>query len=147
MHIEQLQEQHSRIINLIAHFRTRMHEIDLAADATEVFALLSELEKRLHEHLRLEDEWLYPRLLVCNDAAVRRLAQRYVNDMGGIAKMFAAYVQRWDSPEKISAAAADFVGETSALFMAIRLRIDREDKNLYPLCARLTANAESQPPS
>ena len=68
-------------------------------------------------------------------------AKEFVNEMGHLASDFAAYDARWT----IAAVEADWPGfcaETTGILDAMAMRMEREDRDLYPVAERL-ARAEA----
>ena len=94
------------------------------------------LRDTLVRHLKCEDWALYPRLKARGDAALSRMANEFVDEMGHIAAQFAAYDARW-TPEVVAAYWPDFCTETIGILDALGMRIEREDNELYPAAEAL----------
>lgn len=93
------------------------------------------LNHLLAVHLAKEDKHLYPTLKMSSDAEIAAIARRFEAEMGGLAAAYAAYAQRWDA----SAVADDWAGfcaDTREVLTALRLRIRREERDLYPKLAK-----------
>ena len=60
-------------------------------------------------------------------------AKTFQQEMGGIAEAFAAFVSRWNLPSKIAADPAGFKDDANAIFKALHTRVQRENRDLYPL--------------
>lgn len=96
-----------------------------------VVPLLRRLRTVLLAHLKLEDDWLYPRLAQSVNGIVRGKAERYRREMGGLRAQFEELWTRW-SPD--GAVAADFGGwqqQWRVFREAIGSRIATEDDDLY----------------
>jgi GAF domain-containing protein len=81
-------------------------------------------------HLKLEDDWLYPRLAESDDVIVRDKAQRYRNEMGDLRADFGALWSTWNE----EAMGRDFEGwkrAWGAFAGRLTARMDREDHDLY----------------
>jgi hypothetical protein len=101
-------------------------------DPAAVRKLLSALAGKVNFHLAMEDEALYPRLLLEGDASVKARTARFKDEMGGLAKVFTAYNAKWQV-SAIKADPAAFSEETRKVFGALAKRIERENNELYPL--------------
>ena len=86
-------------------------------------------------HLAMEDNALYPRLAQVNVDNSRGVAEAFQQEMGGLARTFAGYNEKWQANE-IAADPAGFARDTHAVFAAIGRRIARENAELYPLADR-----------
>ena len=68
-------------------------------DVPAIEALWNPLAARLDVHAAGEEAIFYPQLLARPEPEVRRIAQRYVDEMGGLREDFAAYTRRWTSSQ------------------------------------------------
>lgn len=133
--IERLRAEHAALETLSGF----LMELVTAAQpprATELAAVRGMLRDTLVRHLKCEDWALYPRLRATGDFEINRLATIFVEEMGHIAGDFAAYDARWTA----DAAEADWPGfcaETTAILAALGLRIERENRDLYPVAERI----------
>jgi hypothetical protein len=81
----------------------------------------------------MEDEGLYPAMQKHDDENVRKTAQQFFDEMGGLKKVFSEYVERWPNAEVIQNNAEGFINETKEIFAALASRVQREDTELYVL--------------
>ncbi len=130
---QQFRQQHDDLLTIATKMAESFDVDSLSRDAKEMRALLSELAGKLKVHLAMEDKHLYPKLLAHEDIAVRTTAQKFIDEMGGIAQVFTTYLDRWPHAKAIQGNAAGFIEETKGLFNALGNRINRENNNLYPL--------------
>jgi hypothetical protein len=128
---EAFRAQHQRILEVADELGRRVDQA--SSRAPELRRLLAQLAGKLSVHLAMEDETLYPRLLAHAEARVSSLARLYVDEMGGLAESFRRYVDRWPTPAAIAARPAIFADDTRGVLEALRTRIAREDRELYPL--------------
>jgi hemerythrin-like domain-containing protein len=126
-------KQHSELLALAAKLADALDPAKLGRDATPARLILSNLSGKLKVHLAMEDNSLYPRMLQDSDPAVSAMARRFADEMGGIAKAFGGYVERWPSANAIQLAPQQFIDETRKIFAALASRIERENNQLYPL--------------
>ena len=61
------------------------------------------------------------------------------NELVHIAAQFERFVERWSSSDAIAGALRQFEYEAGMLFAALRDRIDREQRDLYPLAEQVGA--------
>jgi hypothetical protein len=134
--IDSLKQQHAGIsvaMNL------SMAAIDGGQTTTDPWAIsesLGSLSTCIHDHLKVEDEDVYPVLMDSGNAEVKRTATRFQTNMGGLAEEFESYFERYRSPDQISGDPALFNYETRRIFELLRHRMRREEKDLYPLLER-----------
>lgn len=135
--IERLRAEHAAIVTL-SRFMMDMVAAPTPPRPTELAAVRGMLRDTLVRHLKCEDWALYPRLRATGDLVLNQLAKEFVDEMGHIAGDFAAYDTRW-TPEIIDACWPDFCAETIGILDALAMRIEREDRDLYPVAERLAA--------
>ncbi|MDQ3144417.1 MAG: hemerythrin domain-containing protein [Pseudomonadota bacterium] len=107
-----------------------------APSSVELFAVRKRLTAKLIAHLKAEDWLLYPRLLESEDEQVASTARSFVEEMGGLAAAFNKYVESWDA-FRIEREWAAYKTETAGIIAALRCRITRENRELYPLIEKL----------
>ena len=133
--IMQLRTDHVELIDIC-----QLLEASIAGDtppsSVDLFGVRKRLTAKLIAHLKAEDWLLYPRLLESEDAQVAETARRFVEEMGGLAAAFNAYVEAWDA-FRIEREWAAYKTETQGIIEALRCRISRENRELYPLLERL----------
>lgn len=105
---------------------------DTPPPSVDLFGVRGRLTAKLIAHLKAEDWLLYPRLLESGDARVASTAQAFVEEMGGLAAAFNTYVESWDA-FRIEREWAAYKAETAGIIAALRCRINRENRELYPL--------------
>lgn len=138
MDIQCLRADHRVIVQLTAALGGCAEGFKTRADAEEIDGVLGQLDRRLSDHLAVEDSWLYPTLSGSADAAVRDAALKASEDLLGLRGVWALYRARW-SAEAMMAAPDAFRAATRALAMAIAFRVEHEEAVLYPIAAKLEA--------
>lgn len=98
------------------------------------------LRETLVRHLKCEDWVLYPRLRASGEPELVRLTREFELEMGDLAADFTAYDDKW-SATRVAADWAGFRRETQIVFDLLKLRVEREERELYPLADRLYAAA------
>lgn len=133
MLIKKYCEQHKALLEVAETIIERLDADRLATDAEEVSLDLSRLLGLLTLHLAMEDNVLYPQLLKKDDPVVFETARRFMDEMGGISGEAKSFVEKWPSAAAIQTASEEFVTDASQLLMVLSERIDREDRELFPL--------------
>ena len=127
-------------------FKAQHHEILMIAkemsaemkgksDPSVLRKQLSNLAGKLNFHLAMEDQALYPRLMDRKDSDAKVMARKFMDEMGGLGKVFGTYNDKWQLTA-IRNDLAGFQAETQAVFSALTKRIARENTELYPLADR-----------
>ncbi|HVY49565.1 MAG TPA: hemerythrin domain-containing protein [Minicystis sp.] len=125
--------QHEELFALGSELAPRLTVERVAAEAPEIRRALARFAGKLRVHARMENEALYPRLLVHGDPEVRRRAQALFDELGPIYAGFDAYLARWPTAEALRADPATFVRETFGVLKQLGRRMWRENLELYPL--------------
>ena len=115
-------------------------------DAYPLSLKLARLAGILRTHFAIEDEILYPRMIESGDREAAILARIYQSEHGQLGKSFEHFVQRWASSDAIAAAVRQFRFEAGMLFAAIRDRIHRENRDLYPAAEKVLEGMTTPPP-
>lgn len=126
-------DQHDRALAVAGQISALLNPTALRADASEVRQLLSQLAGALKVHLAMEDESLYPELARSADPKVSATARRFQQEMGGIKSALEAYLGKWPSTGAIQQNPDAFIADTKNVLAALAKRIEKENKELYPL--------------
>lgn len=121
--------QHDEILVLAGQISDQLKK---KPDAEMLRKQLSTLAGKVNFHLAMEDKALYPRMQQQKGSAADTLAAKFAGEMGGLARVFTDYNNKW----QVSAIRADVAGfseETRKVFGALAHRIKRENSELYPL--------------
>jgi hypothetical protein len=142
---DRFRRQHDELLQLSLEIDGALSAPAFPANAREVRRMMARLKGKLAVHSTMENEALYPHLLQHLDPEVRKLAQSLFDELGGIYDTFAAHHAQWSSVERIQAEPAAYVRHTQALFGKLKLRVERENSELYPLADREDAPAVPSP--
>ena len=115
-----------RLIELADHYDPRSAGIPLLMQFNRLLGLL-------RVHLAHEDVELYPALTASRDPLVARTAQRFVDEMGGMAIELECFARRWSSSASIAGNIEEFREGAHTLMLTLAVRIERENRILYPL--------------
>ncbi len=131
--LEKLRTQH---IELLDHCNQLLELLDrqmTVQHAEQTFEELETISTNLAEHLRLEDDFLYPALQIRSQRPIRDTAKRFADTLGGLRQAYADYTGKWSTPEAISDSPADFCNQTRDITAALQVRIEKEERGLFPL--------------
>lgn len=106
-------------------------EVEKEERPANVVPLLRRLRTVLLAHLKLEDDWLYPRLAQSANAIVRGKAERYRREMGGLRSDFESLWKAWSPEGAIEADPQGWERQWRIFRQAIEARITTEDDDLY----------------
>ena len=134
---DQLRRQHREIAEASSEIRRLLQPTSLANDASEVRTLVSQLMGKLTVHLSMEDRALYPSLVASGDASVAGPAQRFMDEMSHIGESIEAYRGKWPHAESIQADPTSFMTDTGELLDSLAERVQREERDLFPLADQL----------
>ncbi|WP_294122716.1 hemerythrin domain-containing protein [Sphingomonas sp.] len=115
-----------RLIELVDHYDPRSAAIPLLMQLNRLLGLL-------RVHFAHEDVELYPALTAARDPLVARTAQRFVEEMGGLAIELECFARRWSCSASIAGNIGEFRESAHQLMMTLAARIERENRILYPL--------------
>ena len=135
MYLEILKDHHASIYEYIHAINSCHSDLQVEQQADAIAKSLARLAGLISIHLAAEDKFLYPSLSQSSDDTVRQMAMRFEQDMGGLAAIFMAYKEAFMTPTKIKADIPKFRHETERVIGALLERLQREDKELYPLVA------------
>jgi hypothetical protein len=138
--IENLSRQHRELLKVGTQMFGWLDVGKLQRGAGEAHRALSSLTGILNVHLAMEDRSLYPRLLEHEDAQLRALAKRFLDERGMLRSQFDRYREHFPSAASIEAAPAAFVDETRAMLGVLYNRMKLEDDVLHPEIVRRFAD-------
>ncbi|MCT4507164.1 MAG: hypothetical protein N4A48_00105 [Tepidibacter sp.] len=95
------------------------------------------LAGKLKIHLDTEDKFLYPKLVKHDSKVVKDKANKYIDKMGDICKLFIDYKNRFNTKNKIINNLDGFIKESNYIFYMIQKRIHKEDIDLYALLEKV----------
>jgi hypothetical protein len=120
---------------LLAELDTRT----LAVDASHARRSLATFSGQLRVHAAMEQEALYPRLLASSEASVVAKAQSLLADVGTVYEAFFDYLKAYPDAASIEADPAEFSRRTMQTLYRLRVRMKREDDELYPLVEQVSS--------
>jgi iron-sulfur cluster repair protein YtfE (RIC family) len=128
-----LHAQHIEILKVLDSLEILLDEEESPQRTEKIKTLLNSLGKRITLHLAQEDCILYPDLLQSEDIKRQEIAQQYIREMGGLADVFNQFIKQWQLGWAIEKEGARFKTEATTIMESLKLRINREEKILFPL--------------
>lgn len=132
-----LRGQHDELVRIVTKISPLLTSNKIQENAKIIRDLLSDLFGKLNVHLVIEDKSLYPGLIKNPDDNVKKVAQKFIEEMGSIGEAVKAYKQEWPTASHIQKNPNDFLEQTKGLFDALANRIERENNELYKLVDEL----------
>lgn len=129
--IRKLRQEHANLAAIGSQLSVIIEQ-DAAPPAHDLHRLRMELTSGLVRHLKSEDWLLYPELMRSSNQQIAVTARAFNASMGGLATEFEAYSERWAA----GAITSDWEGyrrDTAKILRALTLRMEREERDLYPL--------------
>jgi hypothetical protein len=132
MNIEKFKQEHVDLLNAVTVLREFV-QAGVQENADAICKQLMSMTSAIKLHLAAEDRMLYPALAGARDPSVAQIGKQFQQEMGGIAEAFAAFATRWNLASKIAASPAGFKDDANTVFKALHMRVQRENRELYPL--------------
>ena len=136
--MQRLRAEHAALVTL-SRIILDMAEAPRPPPPAELASARSQLRDALVRHLKCEDWILYPRLVATGDAELVRITRDFELEMGDLSADFVAYDDKWTS-QRVEADWQGFCSETKAVFAMLATRVEREERELYPLAETLYAS-------
>lgn len=136
MNITRFQNDHEGIQGCIATLR-ELTRAGVAANAKEIATAIVQMSGKIKLHLAAEDATLYPAMEKSTNAEAMRTARSFRSEMGLLAKAYAVFVARWNTPTSLANDPEGFRADANEVLKALFQRMQREDRQLYPLAQRV----------
>ena len=136
--MQRLRAEHAALVTL-SRIILGMADLPDPPVADDLANARTQLREALVWHLKCEDWILYPRLMSTGDAELMRITREFEIEMGSLAADFVAYDEKW-TRERVAADWPGFCRETKIVFDLLAMRVEREERELYPLAETLYAS-------
>ena len=144
--LTELSNQHDAALGMADRLIELIDDYRCEEDALPIAVQFSKLVGLLCVHLAQEDVQLYPKLVASDDGKTAKLALAFVAEMGGLALELELLARRWSSSAVIAGDFAEFAEATRELILQLAVRIERENRYLYPLARSVEEAAGSPAP-
>lgn len=134
-----LRAQHDAVEVMIDQIFADIDHYRSDKDAFPLTLKLARLAGILRTHFALEDEILYPSMIESDHREAAVTARVFRTEHGNLASQFERFIDRWSKSAAIAASLRQFEFEAGMLFATLRDRIDRENRELYPLAEQIDA--------
>ncbi|HEU0311203.1 MAG TPA: hemerythrin domain-containing protein [Sphingomicrobium sp.] len=133
--IDILRRQHDDALAMAQRLLELVDQFQPGQTASPIVLQLNRLHGLLRIHFAHEDFELYPRLVSSPDPKIARIAQGFVDEMGALASEIECFARHWPSSASIAANFDEFREAVNELMLALAVRIERENRLLFPLLA------------
>ena len=111
--------QHEDILEIVGEITGLMNIDSLASKSEDMVSLLRKFTGKLEAHLVMEDNVLYPKLFKHESSEVRKIAQEFFDEMGGLKIVLGQWFEKWTYSGSIASEPKDFIEETQGIFSAL----------------------------
>lgn len=137
MDMTQFHQDHAFLRNALRRLAD-VHAADPASEALDLAIELRVFDAKFRLHLVVEDRFLYPELIKSREREVVRLATEMREEMGLLYEDYKCQLDRCMIQAEILADPQVFISDTRRLLAQLAHRIEREDRELYPLAGALS---------
>lgn len=131
MRLKNYLEQHDNITFEINYIIQNIKSNITDEQAGELAKHINLLAGKLSIHLSMEDKYLYPSL---KDKEISNLSiDDYINEMGGLAKEFIAFKEKYNTKQKLLSHINSFHLDGKEMMNKIAARIKKEENTIYKL--------------
>jgi hemerythrin-like domain-containing protein len=132
MNIDKFKREHVDLLEAVTALR-ELVRLGVHEHADAILKQLFAMSSVIKLHLAAEDRVLYPALSSAADPRIAQTGKQFQEEMGGVAGSYAAFVARWNLTGKITADPQGFRDDANMIFKALHQRVQRENRELYPL--------------
>ncbi|HHX23836.1 MAG: hemerythrin domain-containing protein [Tepidanaerobacteraceae bacterium] len=132
MSIYLLQKQHVQI-NEITQELISIPKESIEEKAFDISLKIGQLAGVLTFHLQSEDKFLYPNLMKDESSHIRSTASAFTKEMGDLGGKFAIFKSKYMQPKSVKSNPEKFKQDLDDIATMLKNRIEREEKELYPL--------------
>lgn len=136
MNIEHFKREHVELLASVTALR-ELVQAGVQEHAQAILGQLVAMSATIKLHLAAEDRVLYPALAHAMDPLIAQTGKQFQEEMGDLAKVYAAFASRWNLAAKISQDPDGFRSDANNVFKALHVRVQRENRELYPLAEQV----------
>jgi len=133
-------DQHEALLVLVGDLRPLLNaeSLKVRPAARGARKLLREITDKLKEHLASEDKELYPAFLAHEDEQIRTTAWGFISGQHALRHWTDQYQRKWLRDDDLELA-EDFLKDTNELLELLAVRVEREERFLFPRLEGKTA--------
>lgn len=136
MNIDRFKQDHVDFFSSVTELR-HLVQSGVREHAAELAKRLVSISSAIKMHLAAEDRMLYPALERSADAVTAQTGRQFREEMGSLAPALNTFMAHWSLASRITADPQGFRDDANAVFKALHQRVQRENRELYPLAERL----------
>jgi hemerythrin-like domain-containing protein len=136
VNIDKFKREHVDLLAAVTTLR-ELVQSGVQEHADKILGQLVGMSSVIKLHLAAEDRVLYPALMNAGDPVVAETGKRFQEEMGDLAQAYAGFVSRWNLVSRISQDPEGFRSDANNVFKALHLRVQRENRELYPLAEQV----------
>lgn len=133
MNVMNLKRQHNEVMDLANYILDNIENCTVNENSEQIAKNINIITGKLKVHLLNEDEFLYPYLLSSSDPALNAFGIKYSEEMKEVTEAYEGYKSKYNTANKIRQNLSGFNENTKQVFAVLSDRIDREEKELYPI--------------
>lgn len=135
--IKNLERQHEDIRLLMSEIKNQVYMSGnkeyLQENVDHIVKNINILSGKLKVHMSTEDRYLYPAMKISENPVLRKASKEYSSEMTAISEAFVSYKSAFNTRSKVLANDKEFVHLSQTILKKLETRMDREDKELYPV--------------
>lgn len=136
MNIDHFKHEHVELLSSVTTLR-ELVQAGVQEHAQTILSQLVAMSAAIKLHLAAEDRVLYPAFVQAKSPQIAQTGKQFQQEMGDLAQAYAAFTSRWNLATKISKDPDGFRADANAVFKALHVRVQRENRELYPLAEQI----------
>lgn len=129
--LKRLEQQNAEISELCKVLQVLLGD-NSVCDTQIARELFQRFTGKVKDHLSLEDNALYAKMLAHDDSQVNALTTRYLSNSRELQRIFLGYEKQW-CKDGVNVSGNDaFIRETHGIFAMVRERIRAEHEEFFP---------------
>lgn len=132
-HLDRLQSQHKEIRLLIVELLSLTKKANTTKNAETVALILGKISGRLKLNHTMESKSIYQNLMDSQDMQKMKIAKIFLSEMENLMTEFDNYRKKFRLSYDIKENYKELAKMSENIFRKIDIRLNREDKSLYPL--------------
>lgn len=135
MNIEKFKTDHIAMLSAVNDIRQLVRG-GVVPNANALAEKIVFISASIKLHLASEDKYLYPTMSKSADPSIALASTQFQSEMNGIAAAYLDFAGKWNLGSRVAANPEGFKDHANTIFKALYLRIQREDRELYPLAEK-----------